>query len=284
MRQSSGPAGQPPSARLPGKPQVMAPVLDSPMPRRPDRTRTIEREVRHRYRRLVRSVGEDVVRLRTDAGARRAQVAAAAGLDRSFLGRIEAGSANPSLETLVAIGVALGADLRVRFYPGIGPRLTDRHQARMVEAVLRRLDTVWRPHVEVPVSRPARGVVDAVFERLDDPCLVVAEFASILPRLEQEIRWAAQKADSIGSSTLAGDRPLPPVSKLLVLRSTHAMRELAHQFEATLRTAYPARTEEAVRSLLIGEPWPGDAVAWIAIDGDDVRLLDGPPRGVDVGR
>jgi len=192
--------------------------------------------------------------------------------------------AHPSLETLVAYATALGADVSIRVYPGTGPRLTDRHQARMVEEVLRQLDPVWQPHVEVPVSRPGRGVIDAVFERRDEPLLVVSEFQSTLPGLEQQLRWIAEKAHSIGSSDLVGPGPVPPTSRLLVLRSTASTRAVARQFEATLRVAYPARTRDAIAALCRGELWPGAAIIWIRIDGERVELLDGPPRGVSLGR
>jgi len=36
--------------------------------------------------------------------------------------------------------------------------------------------------------------------------------------------------------------------------------------------------------LLNGEPWPGDAIIWVRIEGETVELLAGPPRGVQVGR
>ena len=244
----------------------------------------MEREVRHRLRRLERTLGEDLGRLRTDAAATKAQVASAAGVDRTFVGRIESGEAHPSLQTLVALATALGAEVSVRLFAGSGPRLTDRHQARMVEAVLGRLAPVWRSHLEAPVWRPVRGVVDGVFERLDTPLLVVSEFMSTLARLEQQIRWSAEKVASIGASALVGDGPTPPVSKLLVLRTTTANRDIARQFEVTLRAAYPGRTADAVRSLTVGDPWPGDAIIWVRIDGDIVELLDGPPRGVPLGR
>lgn len=224
------------------------------------------------------------MRLRTDAGATKAQVARVAGVDRTFIGRIESGTARPSIETLVACAVALGAELSLRVYAGTGPRLTDRHQARMVERVLRDLHPVWRQHIEVPVSRPTRGVVDAVFERRDQPLWVVSEFQSTLPRLEQQMRWMAEKAAAIGSSTLASSGPIPPVSKLLVLRSTASTRALARQFEFTLRAAYPSPAREAVDSLRHGSAWPGDSIVWIRIDGDTVDLLDGPPRGIFLGR
>ncbi len=254
------------------------------MPRAVDRPRSIEREVNHRLRRINRTVGEDIARIRTDSGATKANVASMAGVDRTFLGRIESGDVNPSLATLVSIATAMGADLSIRIYAGSGPRLTDRHQSRMVESVLARLAPVWSPHLEVPVWRPARGVIDGVFERLDTPLLVVSEFMSRLPRLEQQIRWSAEKAASMASADLVGDRPVPPVSRLLVLRSTSATRQLAQRFELTLRSAYPGRTVDAVRSLTLGDPWPGDTLVWVRIEGDLVELMDRPPRGVLVGR
>lgn len=191
---------------------------------------------------------------------------------------------NASLEALIAIATALGADVSVRFYPGTGPRLTDRHQARMLEAILRSLSPDWRPHVEVPVSRPARGVIDAVLERADTRLLVATEVYSELRRLEQQVRWSADKANSLGSSDLVGQGPEPVVSRLLVLRSTAANRELARQFEATLGAAYPAASAQVVASLRAGVEWPGPGIAWVRIEGDRVELLDGPPRGVTLGR
>ena len=200
------------------------------------------------------------------------------------MARVEAGTTHASLETLVAVATAMGADVSIRLYPGRGPRLTDRHSARMSECLFRELAPVWLPHTEVVVTRPARGVVDVVIERRDAPLFLVGEFESMLPRLEQQVRWAAEKAASIASSDLVGPGPIPTVSKILILRSTEATRSLARSFEATLRAAYPASTRRAVESLRTGSPWPGDAIVWIRIDGDRVELLDGPPRGVAIGR
>ena len=248
------------------------------------RSRSVDRAIGARLRRLERTIGDEFARHRLDAGATRSYVAQLAGVDRTFLGRIEAGNAHPSLETLVACATALGAEVSIRIYAGTGPRLTDRHQARMVECVLGDLHPVWTSHLEVPVSRPARGVIDTVFERRDSGLLVVSEFESSLPRLEQQLRWMAEKAAALGSSDLVDGRPMPVVSRLLVLRSTAATRSIAREFESTLRAAYPARTRAAVESLRTGSPWPGAAVVWIRIDGDTTELLDGPPRRVALGR
>lgn len=251
-----------------------------PIPRRLG----LERTVRHRHRGAIRSVGRELQRIRTDSGATQRQVSSVAGIDHSHYSRIEAGIANASVETLIAISTALGADLSIRLYPGSGPRLTDRHQARMVEALVRSLSHEWRPHIEVPVFRPARGVVDVVLERSGSSLLVATEVYSELRRLEQQIRWSAEKAASLGSSSLVGPGMSPSVSTLLVLRSTSSNRQLARQFEMTLRAAYPATTRDVAAALREGAAWPGAGIVWIRIERDAVEVLDATPRGVTLGR
>lgn len=263
--------------------QIRASQLTTGMPP-PARRLGLDRLVKRRHRELVRAVGRDLLRVRLDTGASQRQIAALAGIDYSHFARIESGVANASLETLTAISVALGSDLAVRLYPGTGPRLTDRHQARMIEALLRILPSVWRAHVEVPVSRPARGVIDVVLERRDLPLFVAAEAPSAIHRLEQQVRWAADKARSLGSSELIGPGPEPATSTMLLLRATASTRELARQFEQTLRAAYPARAADAFASLRTGAPWPGSVIVWVRIEGDHVEVMDRPPRGVNVGR
>jgi transcriptional regulator with XRE-family HTH domain len=265
------------------KRQVRATVFNrdmAPPEQRVGLRRTYKRSLRETRQRLAR----DLFQIRTDMAGTHGQVAALAGIDRSYFSRIEAGAANPSIETLTAIAVALGADLSIRFYPGSGPRLTDRHQARMIETLLRSLSDDWKPHLEVPVSRPVRGVIDVVLERRTDRLLVATEAYSELRRLEQQIRWSREKAGALGSSTLLGPGALSDVSTLLVLRSTASTRELARQFESTLAVAYPARTTEVLDSLRAGSAWPGPGIIWIRIEGERVKLLDGAPRGVKLGR
>jgi hypothetical protein len=68
-----------------------------------------------------------------------------------------------------------------------------------------------------------------------------------------------------------------------VLRSTATTRQLAREFEATLRAAYPAPTPAVLASLRGGATWPGPGIVWVRIEGDRVELLEGPPRGVLLG-
>jgi transcriptional regulator with XRE-family HTH domain len=251
-------------------------------------TRTeVTREAARRMRRFWLQNGEEIRRLREEAGVSIGVLADVAGIHKSFLARVESGLARPSIETLTAIGVALGADLSVRYYPGSGPRLYDRFQAPMVESLLGELDTRWTVRLEVPILRPSRGVIDLVLTDVLDSSIIACEVQSELRRLEQKIRWNTEKADGLATRL---DETDPsggphPVSRLLVLRSTVATREIARQYEKTLATAYPARSRDVVLALTTSSvPWPGAGIVWMNLHGRNATLMGFPPRGVSLGR
>jgi transcriptional regulator with XRE-family HTH domain len=234
----------------------------------------IARETARRLRGSSIRIGEEVRRLRLDAGVSLRELGSATSLDPSHLARIEKGRVQPSIRALTLISVALGADLSLRFYAGSGPRIRDRFQAPMIEALIAELDPRWTARLEVPIPRPARGIVDLVLADRTAPVTVIGEAQSEFRGIEQQLRWLAEKAN-----TFAG-----PVSKLLIVRSTEATREVARRYAATLSVAYPARSPDAVAALTGDHPWPGDAIVWMRLQGGTAELLRHPPRGVPVGR
>lgn len=230
-----------------------------------------------RKREMRRAIGLQVRTLREDASVSRADVSRAAGIDRAHYSRIETGDTGASLEVLLAVGAVLGADLSVRYFPGSGPRIRDRFQAPIVEALLRVLHESWVAQPEVPIVRPVRGVIDIVLRR--DGEVVACEVQSELRRLEQVIRWSAEKAAALGLP----DRP--SASRLLVIRSTTQTREVARRFEATLRAAYFAKAVDALAALSTPmQAWPGPAILWARLERGHAEILERPPRGVGVGR
>ena len=131
-------------------------------------------------------------------------------------------------------------------------------------------------------------MIDVVLGRPGE-IVVAVEVHSEIRRLEQQLCWAAERAAALPSceawSMLSGGEPNVPMSRLLVLRSTHATRELARQFEATLQASYPGRTADARAAMSDPRaPWPGPAIVWADAGASGARLLDGPPRGVQLGR
>lgn len=248
----------------------------------------LQRDARHRAVEVRRGIGAGLRDLREDAGLTMVAVAVGAGIHPTFLARIERGDRCASIGVLTAVASVLGADLSIRVYASTGPRIHDRFQAPMVEGFVRTVHPRWIRDPEVRVTHPAHGVIDLLLAEPDEGCVVATEFQSEIRRLEQQLRWHREKEASLPSADawplLALDRQLT-TSRLLVVRSTRATRELATRFEATLRSAYPARTADVVSALTSERArWPGAGIAWMRVDGGRAELLAGPPRGVRLGR
>lgn len=249
-------------------------------------TRKSPKTANGRRARAVTSVAvDDIDRHRRDAGISISALSRESGVSQAHVSQVLTGEREPSIAVLTALTGALGADLSIRVYPGAGPKLRDGIQARIVEELLRVVAPTWRRSVEVPVTRPARGFIDVVFDESEQSVVVATEVQSRIDRLEQQVRWAQDKAQSLPSADLWRFLHEPTVSRLLVLRSTVANRDLARRFRSTLEAAYPSRTADVHRALVSGAaPWPGPGILWANVHGDTVRILDRPPRGVDLGR
>ena len=206
------------------------------------------------------SIGAEIRRLRLDAGLSIRRLSEMAGIDHGHLSLIERGLREPSLAVLAAIADALGGSISVRLYPGTGPRLRDPIQARITEALVRIVDPRWTRFLEVPVHRPARGVIDAVLHDQDAGIILATEVQSELRRLEQQVRWSNEKAESLPSADfwrfVDGE---PRIDRLLVLRSTRTNRQLAERYAETLRVAYPADPERGLPGAQLRPTRPGRA-------------------------
>ena len=180
----------------------------------------------------------------------------------SLLSKLEAGEFKPSLETYARISAALGADLAARVYPNTGPRIRDRHQVRMAELLIGALHPRWQVTPEVAVRRPVRGWVDLALEDPGARLVIATELESDLRRIEQLVRWSAEKADAIGAG-----------SRLLVVRWTRANRATVDAARRLLREAYPADPLDAMDALTKTAAWPGPALIWARIDRGRAELV-----------
>ena len=116
------------------------------------------------------------------------------------------------------------------------------------------------PHSTKPIEDAVGWGLDTTAETL-----VATELESGFRRLEQLIRWSAEKAASLPSSdpwTAWSRDALPAVSRLLVVRRTRANRETAVAARRQLRQAYPADPRDALEALTGTAAWPGPALIW----------------------
>src|SRR5687768_3057438 len=86
---------------------------------------------------IRRAIGQELLAARLDQGISQQRLADATGIDRSYLARVEAGTASASVDILERIAAGLGGDLSVRFFAGTGSGLRDRYQASILEALLK---------------------------------------------------------------------------------------------------------------------------------------------------
>ncbi len=127
--------------------------------------------------------------------------------------------------------------------------------------------------MEVGVTRPARGWIDLVLHDPRERLLIATEVESDIRRIEQQVRWAKMKRDSLPSWDGWPADDDARVSQLLIVRRTRATRQTALEFAAQLLLTYPAHPEDALAALTGTSPWPGGTLLWAHIDRATVRFL-----------
>jgi transcriptional regulator with XRE-family HTH domain len=222
-------------------------------------------------RRLV----EDLGRLREDAGISVAALARAADVPPGYVWRILNGEERPSIETYARLAAVLGADLSARLYPTTGPTIRDRHQARILEAMLRGLSPHWHPIPEIGVRSPVRGWIDVGLHDSRGGVIVATEIESEINRLEQQIRWSVANAEALPSWPGWPSLREPTISRLLVVRWTRQTRAIAAEFPRQLAAAFPASPDDALDALTGSSRWPGPALIWARMEVAGVRLVAG---------
>jgi hypothetical protein len=117
------------------------------------------------------------------------------------------------------------------------------------------------------VPGPTRGVADLVLKDRTTPVVVVGEAQSEFRRIEQQLRWIAEKAEAFSDAGGHGS-----ISRLLIVRSTESTRQMARRYRATLAAAYPAGTVDVVDALTGTAPWPGSGVVWMRLERGNGRV------------
>jgi transcriptional regulator with XRE-family HTH domain len=149
-------------------------------------------------RRAIRRADEDEARVRADlararrgAGLSREVVGREAGLSRSALERLEAGTRRSTVQELAAVGAAVGLDVRLRAFPA-GDPIRDAGQQRLLERLHRRChpSVRWAAEVAIPIEGDRRAW-DAVIR--GDGWIVAVEAETVLDDLQAVERRVALK-------------------------------------------------------------------------------------------
>lgn len=207
-------------------------------------------------------------------GWRQEDLAAASGVSRALIARIELGRADRvTVRTLEAIASAAGArlDVRLSWNGEALDRLLDSAHAQLVELVLGRLEASgWEATPEVSFNvLGERGSIDVLGFHRPTGCLLVIEVKSVVPDVQAMLSGLDRKARLAERIGRERGSPASSVSRLLVIGEDRTSRRRVAAFEATFRRAFPVRGYEVDRWLRFP-----DAARPMA----GIRFLSGVPQ------
>jgi transcriptional regulator with XRE-family HTH domain len=199
----------------------------------------------------VARFGRAVRALRVRRGWRQSDLAGAAAVSRSIVGRIERGERpGLTLDAVDSVAIALGAstDLLIRWRGEGLDRLLDEAHARLVEVVVRRLRSLgWEVAVEVSFSRfGERGSIDVLAFHPAHRALVVIEVKSITPDMQAMLAGIDRKARLAPAIARERGWLADRLATVLVLWSTRTNRRRVEAHAASLRSALPAGTRDVL--------------------------------------
>lgn len=217
-------------------------------------------------------VGRSIRAIRIRKGLRQQDLAAKAGVSRSFVSKVELGKATTAdVAKLEAVCRALGADLevRVRWQGEALDRLLDEAHAEIVERVVGLLSRFgWQTWLEVTFSIfGERGSVDVFAWHPPTRTLLIVEVKSVvadaqgtLSPLDRKVRLAPR---------IAHERGLEPdvVARLLVVGDSMENRRRIERFAGVFDVALPVRSWDVRRWLQA----PDGAVAGLLFLSDSTK-------------
>jgi transcriptional regulator with XRE-family HTH domain len=192
-------------------------------------------------------LGLSIRALRRRRGWTQAQLAAACGISRALVSKLEVGrSGSMQLDVLALIASGLGARMNVRisWHGEELDRLLDRAHAQLVELVVVKLHAAgWLTITEATFRiYGERGSIDVLALHPPTGALLVVEVKSVVPDLQgllggldRKLRLAPIVARERGWTAGA-------VSCLLVLPDDRTARRRLDRFEATIGSSLPARS------------------------------------------
>ena len=204
-------------------------------------------------------LGRQVRALRCRRGWRQVDLAAAAGVARSTVSRVERGLAGGvTADALDRLSRSLGARLSVQLtWNGEAlDRLMDAEHAALVERVANELRTCgWEVTIEATFAIGGeRGSVDVLGYHAARGVVVVVEVKTVVPDMQAMLSSLDRKGRLAGR--IAGARGWAPrtVGRVLVFSDTRTSRRRVELHEATFRAAFPSRSVTVKR--WIGDPDP----------------------------
>ena len=210
---------------------------------------------------IAGNLGSNLRRTRTQRRLTQAALGDKIGVSQAEISALEGGrGARTSLETWVAIGIALGRPLAVGFSRDVmDPAPKDAGHLAAQELVLRLAATTGRTaHFELP-TRPANQARSVDVGEIDrrNRVLILLEIWNRLDDIGAAARSSDAKVVEAAALTLAPGSPLR-VASCWVVVDTAANREIVRRYPALLRARFGGSSAGWLRALVDGSAPPAE--------------------------
>lgn len=166
---------------------------------------------------------------------------------------VEMGEPGVQIDTLCAVGEAVGLDVVLRVYPGRQPTLRDIGQLEYAEMLVSQAHDRWQPQVELAMGQHGEAI-DVVLFGPDE--IQAIEIETMAADYQRQWRRADQKRLALAAQHQR------PVRLVLAFRDTPANRSALEPHLAVIRTTLPAGSRHVLASLRSGEPLGRDGILW----------------------
>lgn len=224
---------------------------------------------RRAARRSLAEVAADLRTTRLALGLSQSTVASAAGISRSYAGRLERSEvAAPNVDHLASIAAALGLRLRFALYPD-GEPVRDRVQLQLLDRLRTRIHPTIAWRTEVPIPLPGdRRAWDAV--AMADDGWTGIEAISRLGVVDATLRSVNQK-----------QRDDPRIARVvLAIADTVRNRGALRSAITSVRAEYPLDTRTVLAAWGAGQSPSLSGIVLIRLTGASARARPNvaPPR------
>jgi transcriptional regulator with XRE-family HTH domain len=194
------------------------------------------------------------------------------GVSQAAISNLEAGrGSRTSIETWVALGIALDRPMAIGFSRDVSMPLNDAGHLEAQELAIRIAATAgWRSGFEVPVIAADRAglTTDLVLER-DGEILVLIEIWNRLDDFGAAVRSSDRKLAAV-----RGANPRRIVGSCWLLVDAAANHEIVRRFPAILRTRFRGSSAGWIRAIDSGSmPPEAPGIAWIDVRSGRLREL-----------
>lgn len=207
-----------------------------------------------RARNQAEHVGGEIARARAELALTQAQVSRRANVSPDTERRVEQGDPGVQLDTLCAIGEAVGLDIVVRAYRGRRPTLRDTGQLALTEILCSIAAGSWEPRLEVTAGDHGEAIDLCLFGATE---IIDAEIERMILDFQDQYRRLAAKRD-----WLAGHHQRP-VRLVMVIEDTERNRAAVAPHAAFIKSVLPGTSRDVLTALRSGKPLRQDALLWI---------------------